>query len=62
MNNTYEVGSELLRKYANAYAKAMGESKEILLKQIPREENNKTNKLTKMASSLTNWTSTETIV
>ncbi|XP_042460238.1 uncharacterized protein LOC122043709 [Zingiber officinale] len=51
----FEVNSDKLQVYREAYEKMKEEFKEVTVTKIPREDNQRVDELAKMASSLTTW-------
>ncbi|XP_042460206.1 uncharacterized protein LOC122043670 [Zingiber officinale] len=51
----FEVNSNKLQVYREAYEKMKEEFKEVTVSKIPRTENGRADELAKMASSLTTW-------
>ncbi|XP_073153648.1 uncharacterized protein [Henckelia pumila] len=62
VNGSYEVKSKKLKEYMRAIEDARGLFDEVMFEQIPRENNEKSDHLAKMASSLHNWKTREVVV
>ncbi|XP_042386508.1 uncharacterized protein LOC121978198 [Zingiber officinale] len=58
----FEVNSDKLQVYREAYEKMKEEFKEVTVSKIPRTENSRADELAKMASSLTTWVLDKSIV
>ncbi|XP_074576213.1 uncharacterized protein LOC141832648 [Curcuma longa] len=61
VEGNYEVRNDRLRRYAEAFVKLKAEFKEVSLQKIPRTENTKADELTRLATSVTEWTNEEPI-
>ncbi|XP_042379917.1 uncharacterized protein LOC121972298 [Zingiber officinale] len=55
MAGNFEVNNEKLQLYKEAYEKMKERSKKVTVTKVPRVDNQRTDELAKMASSLTTW-------
>ncbi|XP_074556031.1 uncharacterized protein LOC141811858 [Curcuma longa] len=59
VEGNYEIHSDRLRRYAEAFTKMRTEFAEVTIQKIPRTENSKADELARLASSLSEWYSKE---
>lgn len=55
MKGAFNIKKEKLQKYQETLERAKKYFLEVLLKQVPREENRRADKLARLTSSLGNW-------